>query len=233
MTASHIIELVGYIGSALILVSMLMTSVFRLRVINMTGSAIFTIYALIIHSYPTALMNICLVIINLRFLWKMSHHENDFELVEVKNDDAFLLYGLNKYGEDIRKCFPHIDIRPEEADACYLTCTEGTPVGFFLGRTIHPEDVSEAAEARSEGGHAESLPGIAKASPASTGRELEILLDYSTPGYRDFSLGTFLMRKLKEAGIKQLVYRGPDEHHHAYLDKMGFRKIGDAYQKEL
>ena len=201
MTTSHIIELIGYIGSALILVSMLMTSVFRLRVINMTGSAIFTIYALIIHSYPTALMNICLVIINLRFLWKMKHHANDFELVKVGNDDAFLLYGLNKYGEDIRKCFPHIDIQPEKADACYLICTEGTPVGYFMGKTM--------------------------------GQELEIMLDYSTPGYRDFSLGTFLMRKLKEAGVHRLVYRGPDEHHHVYLDKMGFQKTEDGYVKQL
>ena len=35
------IELVGYLGSALVVVSMLMTSVVKLRVVNTIGSAIF------------------------------------------------------------------------------------------------------------------------------------------------------------------------------------------------
>ena len=67
-----LIEAFGYLGSLLVLVSMLMTSVVKLRIINTIGSVIFTIYAFIIRSYPTALMNFCLVLINLRFLWKMS-----------------------------------------------------------------------------------------------------------------------------------------------------------------
>ena len=46
----NIVELVGYIGSLLVVVSMLMTSVIKLRFINLTGSFIFTIYALIIKS---------------------------------------------------------------------------------------------------------------------------------------------------------------------------------------
>ena len=70
-----LIELFGYLGSTLVLVSMLMTSVVKLRIINTIGSVIFTIYALIIKSYPTAFMNFCLVLINLRFLWKMSKTE--------------------------------------------------------------------------------------------------------------------------------------------------------------
>ena len=61
MDGKILLELVGYVGSGLVIVSMLMTSVARLRVINMIGSAIFTVYALLIHSYPTALMNLFLV----------------------------------------------------------------------------------------------------------------------------------------------------------------------------
>ena len=65
MDTNTIIELIGYFGSALVLVSMLMTSVVRLRLINLTGSVIFAVYALIIRSYPTALMNIALAGINI------------------------------------------------------------------------------------------------------------------------------------------------------------------------
>ena len=41
MDAKMILELVGYLGSGLVIISMLMTSVVRLRVINMIGSGIF------------------------------------------------------------------------------------------------------------------------------------------------------------------------------------------------
>ena len=58
------IELFGYLGSFLVVVSMLMSSVIKLRIINIIGSTISGTYALIIGSFPLALMNICLIIIN-------------------------------------------------------------------------------------------------------------------------------------------------------------------------
>ena len=41
MNIPMIIELIGYLGSILVVVSMLMSSVIKLRVINMAGSGIF------------------------------------------------------------------------------------------------------------------------------------------------------------------------------------------------
>ena len=71
MNTTAIIELAGYLGSTLVVVSMLMSSVVKLRVINTIGSVISATYALIIHSYPLALMNICLIIINCYNLIKL------------------------------------------------------------------------------------------------------------------------------------------------------------------
>lgn len=71
MSTAMIIEAVGYIGSALVVISMLMSSVVRLRIVNSVGAGIFTVYALLIRSYPTAVMNFCLVVINLYHLWRM------------------------------------------------------------------------------------------------------------------------------------------------------------------
>ena len=201
VTAPQLVELIGYAGSLLVLVSFLMTSVFRLRVVNMIGSVIFMIYALIIRSYPTALMNFCLVLINLHFLWKMSHQEKHYELIEVGKDDAFLQYELQRYGEDIRKCFPGVEMHSEETTHRFVFCCQGVPVGLFLGKR--------------------------------QGDEMEIFLDYFTPEYRDFSLGKFLMKKLGDTGVKTLLYRGPDAHHKAYLQKMAFQKTNDGYRKDL
>ena len=106
MTKELFIELFGYCGSLLVLVSFLMTSVVKLRVVNTVGSVIFMTYALIIRSYPTAIMNFCLVLINLRFLWKYSRMNKEYEIFETTGSDPYLSYLLDHYGDDIRSCFP-------------------------------------------------------------------------------------------------------------------------------
>ena len=70
MDTHMIVELIGYFSSLLVLVSFLMTSVIRLRIVNSVGAIIFTVYATIIGSYPTALINLCLVGINMYNLYK-------------------------------------------------------------------------------------------------------------------------------------------------------------------
>ncbi len=75
MNTAMLIEIFGYIGSVLVVVSMLMSSVVKLRVINTIGSIISGTYALIIGSFPLALMNICLIIINVYNLRKLLLNE--------------------------------------------------------------------------------------------------------------------------------------------------------------
>ncbi len=61
MDRQIILELVGYFASLLVLIPLLMTSVVKLRVINMAASFIFAVYALCISSYSTVVINFCLV----------------------------------------------------------------------------------------------------------------------------------------------------------------------------
>ena len=201
-----IIETIGYIGSGIVLVSFLMTSVKKLRIVNTVGSVIFMIYALIIHSYPTAIMNLCLALINLRFLWKMRHTGNQYELVEVDSRDRYLQYLQNKYRDDILKCFPGVEHvlerEPGQIGLCYIVTCAGAPAGIVLANHDSPET-------------------------------LDLLLDYSLPEYRDFSIGAFLADQLKTAGIRTLTYGGPTENHMDYLNKMGFRKQDGIYVKDL
>ncbi len=57
MDTAMLIEIFGYIGSILVVVSMLMSSIVKLRAINTIGSVISGIYAVVCG----ALMNICLI----------------------------------------------------------------------------------------------------------------------------------------------------------------------------
>ena len=62
------IEILGYIGSALIILSMTMKSLVKLRVLNLAGAVISAIYSIICSAWPVAILNIVLTAINLYHL---------------------------------------------------------------------------------------------------------------------------------------------------------------------
>ena len=71
MDTAMLIEIFGYIGSALVVISMLMSSIVKLRVINILGSIISGTYAIICGAFPLVLMNACLIVINVYNLYKL------------------------------------------------------------------------------------------------------------------------------------------------------------------
>ena len=126
------IEMLGYLGSALVVASMLMSSVVKLRVINTIGSGIFAVYALIIHSYPTALMNVCLVGINVCNLVRLSRKDQSYDLVDGAGEEGLLGYLLDYYRADIQTYFPDFS-RDRVGDRAFIVCCNGNPAGLLLG----------------------------------------------------------------------------------------------------
>ncbi len=202
MDIKVIIEIIGYVGSALVLVSMLMTSVVRLRIINLTGSVIFAGYALAIRSYPTAIMNICLAGINIYHLMRIFREQKVYELIKVDLKDGYFSHLIKRYEADIHNWFPECDLKDAEADVAFLICCEHEPAGLFIGK--------------------EKNPG-----------EIEVILDYATPAYRDASVGRFLNGSLKREGYKSLAFRQNAEGHLPYLEKVGYKASGDGYILDL
>ena len=58
------IEAVGYLGTAFILLSMMMTSIIKLRIFNMCGSVISAVYSLLCGAYPIVVLNLGMIAIN-------------------------------------------------------------------------------------------------------------------------------------------------------------------------
>lgn len=202
MSTAMMIEIYGYIGSCLVVVSMLMSSVVKLRVINTIGSIISGSYALIIGSFPLALMNGSLIVINIYNLFKLLKSEQHYEMTESRADDTYLSYLLNYYKDDIKTYFPEFKLGETAFDAAYIVSNDAVPAGICLG----------------------------KMTEAGT---MELVLDYSTPVYRDCSVGNYLYPKMAKNGIKKLVYTGKTQEHISYLTKMGFVSENGAYTKQL
>ena len=133
MSLEIILELIGYTGSLLVIVSMLMTSVVKLRIINTIGSVIFCGYALAIHSYPTAAMQVCLIIINIINLHKLNNTKKEYSAVSAKADDGFLTHFLFANANDIKKFFPDFSV-PTAGDIIFLITCEQIPAGVFIAQ---------------------------------------------------------------------------------------------------
>ena len=128
-----ILEIVGYIGSFLVVISMLMSSIIKLRVINTVGSVISGVYAVICGALPLALMNLCLIIINVVNLVKLLGAKMPYELVEGDTRDSLVRYFLDYYRDDIKAFFPAFAGTDAGVNSAFITCCQGTPIGLLLG----------------------------------------------------------------------------------------------------
>lgn len=133
MDHTVLIEIFGYIGSVLVVISMLMSSIVKLRVINVAGSIISGIYAVICGAIPLALMNICLIIINLYNLLKLLKTKKEFELVSCDWQDGTVQHLLTHYAEDIRGHFPAFDKKDAAGKKAYVVCCGDALTGVLMG----------------------------------------------------------------------------------------------------
>lgn len=56
------VEMIGYCGSGLVVVSLMMKSIMKLRWINLTGAIFFVVYGGFIKSNPVIVLNLFIVI---------------------------------------------------------------------------------------------------------------------------------------------------------------------------
>jgi len=70
MDAPYYLELLGYLASSLIAISLMMRSLNKLRIINLVGALLFTVYGSILGAYPVAVLNAFIVLVNVYYLQK-------------------------------------------------------------------------------------------------------------------------------------------------------------------
>jgi hypothetical protein len=132
MDKSFYLQLFGYGASALIAVSLMMSSVRRLRIINLCGASAFATYGLLIHAYPVALLNSTIVCVNIFHLRRMLRAKEFYQLLEVRPHSDFLAYFLKFYGTDIKRILPDFQFVPHERQMAVFILRDCTPVGVFL-----------------------------------------------------------------------------------------------------
>lgn len=127
------LELFGYLGTALVLISMMMTSVVKLRIFNLAGSVISMIYALCTGTWPVVLLNFGLAGIQVTQLIRLRKVKVSFTQVEAGQDDKLLLHFLDSCREDIDTYFPGYVYAPGAGKQVRMVYDGMEAVGVLVG----------------------------------------------------------------------------------------------------
>lgn len=132
MDYSLLKELIGYAASLIILVSLLMTNVFRLRLINGVGSVLFAAYGWLIGSWPVCLINLVIAGIDAWYLLEILTSSAYFELAPASSVGPEYLKRIFLFHErELQKYAPGLTLEDlQEACTC-LIFRNMLPVGVF------------------------------------------------------------------------------------------------------
>jgi GNAT superfamily N-acetyltransferase len=136
MGLPNLYEVIGYAASVLVAVSLMMTSILKLRLINLVGSMCFTIYGLLIGAYPVAVVNLLIVLINLYYLYDAYHAREYFKLLAVSPQSEYLQYFLQFYDEEIKRFLPDFSYHAAEGQVVFFVLRNLVPAGLFIAEPI-------------------------------------------------------------------------------------------------
>lgn len=206
MDVSIFYELLGYMGSLLVAISLSMKSLQRLRVVNMAGGIFFIVYGLLIRAYPIALLNGLTLCVNAYNLWVMWRRRDYFTLMQVRADSAYLNRFLEFYRREISELIPTYQFKPDDDQVVVFILRNMLPVGLVI---VKPE----GQEARVFLDYV--IPGYRDF------RAGKFLLEESAEFYR-------------QKGILRLSTAPGNAKHETYIKRMGFKLEEDGrYYYEL
>lgn len=135
MTREVFYELIGYVGSALVVAALLMTSLRRLRMVSLSGSVVFTVYGVLIGAVPLIVVNVSIMFINAWSLYRMSKITDYFSHLTTGPDSAYLRRFLEFHRDDIAKFFPNFSMPSEDCRAIFVL-RDLVPAGLWVAHQV-------------------------------------------------------------------------------------------------
>lgn len=205
-----LLEIIGWAGSALVILSLAQARVLRFRVLNLAGAVLAVIYNGVLGIWPFMAMNAVITVIDLYWLRRLLRERDDpaaYSVVEVSASDGYLRHVLGVHLDDIHRFQPGYAV-PTTDDArrwAFLVQREAETVGAVV---VRDEGAGQAT----------------------------VELDYVTERFRDCSPGQFVYGTsgvFGEHGLTRLV-AGPELARWTdYLARVGFHRDGDLWVREV
>lgn len=192
------VEAIGYLASALIVVSLAMTSVLKLRILSLLGSTAYVVYGLFLAAWPIVIANAIIAGLNVWNIYKVLNKKDmDLGVSPIAMDAPYLNDFLAASRSDIEKFQPVPDF--EEGDQAWLLLRDALPAGVLIGAV--EGDTLEV-----------SLDYVRPPY-----RDLKLGDWLFGAGFGDLGL----------RGVKQVASRPGSEQHQRYLRGLGFEAQGD------
>lgn len=204
IAASAATEALGYVASALVVLSLTMRSILRLRLISLCGSVTFLTYGILIDSVPIIITNGCIAAINLWFLRRefairRSGH-GDLGASPIRSDSPFLRDFVEYHLDDIRAFQPEFQMPTGDDVVALMLTRDALPAGLVVG---HLHD-----------------------------HTMHIDLDYVLREHRDSRIGKWLYGAgrgvFRDAGVDELRAVAVTTAHDKYLRRVGFDPPADT-----
>ena len=100
-----LIEALGYAASFIILISLTMKSIVKLRWINAAGSFLFVVFAFLTRPWPTDAMNIAILCSDVWIVLPLTGRKEDFRLIHAERTSAFLDFFYQANAREISAIF--------------------------------------------------------------------------------------------------------------------------------
>ena len=136
-----LIQIFGYCATVLIAVSLMMSSIVKLRIINLIGAACFSTYGFIIGAYPVFVLNGIITLIDAYYLIQIFSEKEYFRVLEVKTNADYLKYFLKFHEADIIKFNPAFLYDPNNNYHVMFVLRDTIPAGVVISEYIF-EDIA-------------------------------------------------------------------------------------------
>lgn len=204
--SSVALEALGWAGSAILITSLLQARLLRLRQLNLLASLLLLTYNAAIGVWPGAAMNLVILGIN---LWHLAR------LTRTRHDPG---------------TYTVIEVAPSDPYLAHVLAHHGADIERFNPGFVAPADGLACLVLRDD-----ETVGVVLARDDGGGRA-EVVLDYVTPRFRDFTPGEFVYRRsglFTDHGFRSVVAPRAMRKAEAYLAEVGFRPEGDRKVLDL
>jgi hypothetical protein len=203
------LDVLGWTGSAVLILSLSLSNVLRFRVLNLVASVMLVVFNAFLGIWPMVAMNGVIAVINVWHLVRLLRTRDDeatYEVVGVDPTSEYLAHLLRCHADDVARHNPGFDLGDVLASPgrvwAFLVLRGDETVGVVLLREVLRGD-------------------------RPTG-DVRVELDYVTTRFRDLSVGRFVYRRdgrLAGLGMRRLLAspRMRDD----YFERVGFRPDGD------
>lgn len=191
----NVLEYIGYAASVLVAISLMMSAIVKLRVINLVGSSIFSAYGFMIGALPVGFLNLFIALVDIYYLIEIFSAKEYFQILEMKPGSEYIKYFCGFHSKEIDKFQPAFKFPTDENVLSLFILRNSVPAGLVIA-TPHGKD--------------EMFVNLDYAIPGYR--------DFKMGGY-------VIDKVFKTKKIKRILSNPGNTDHQKYLKRIGYNKV--------